>query len=179
MDFGREDYNKYLNQIYNNDGTERELPFDENEPVFLIRGGDPVGPQLLMEYAKQISLSGTDSEVSKSAFNHALKMLEWQKSHGSKHVDLIRIPENSVLDTCRINQIIEAIEVDNKLSEKVFDELTSLFDKVYGANKLRVCMSHELRAIPTKPGFEPIKDSDALLTLGIIGNRIIILSNRL
>jgi hypothetical protein len=179
MDFGREDYNKYLNNIYNIDGTERVLPFNEDEPVFLIRGGDPVGPQLLMEYAKQISLSGTDPEVAKSAFTHALKMLEWQKSHGSNNVDLMRTPEGAILEKSRINQIIELIEIDTKLSEKVFDELTSLFDKIYGPNKLRVCMPHELRAITTPPGFEPLSSSDALLTLGVIDNKIIILSNKL
>jgi hypothetical protein len=179
MDFGREDYNKYLNNIFNSDGSERELPFDDGEPVFLIRGCDPIGTQLLIEYAKQLLLSETSSDVAKSAFNHAIKMREWQKTHGTKNADLMRIPEGTVLDTSRINQIIEAIEVDGKISQKVFDELTDLFDKIYGPNKLRVCMSNELRVITSSPGFEPIKDSDALLTLGVIDNKIIILSSRL
>lgn len=179
MDFGREDYNKYLNNIYNYDGSERELPFDSDEPVFLIRGCDPIGIQLLVEYAKQLMLSDTSSEIAKSAFNHAVKMQEWQKLHGTKNADLMRIPEGTVLDASRINQIVELIEVDGKLSSKIFDELTELFDKIYGPSKLRVCMSHELRAITSPPGFEPIEDSDALLTLGIINNKIIILSNKL
>lgn len=179
MDFGREDYNNYLNHIYNSDGSERELPFNESEPVFLIRGGDPVGPQLLMEYAKQISLNGTDPEVAKSAFIHAQKMLEWQKLHGSKHVDLMRLPEHTVLERTRIDQIIEMIEVDGKLNEKVFDELMTLFDKTYGPNKLMVCMPAELRAIPQAPGYEPLVQTEALLVLGVIDSKIIILSNKL
>lgn len=179
MDFGRDDYNGYFNDIHDINGELREMPFEVSEPVFLIRGGDPVGPQLLMEYAKQISLSGTDPSVAKSAFSHALKMLEWQKLHGSKHVDLIRVPEQSILNKTRIEQIVEAIEVDGKLTSKVFDELIELFDNVYGPNMIRVCVPSELMACNEAPFYKPITESSALLELGVIENRIIILTNKL
>lgn len=179
MDFGRNDYNQYFNKIYNADGTERESTFDDNEPVFLIRGGDPVGPQLLMEYAKQISLSGTDASVAKSAFAHAIKMIEWHKTHGIKQVDLLRIPEDNIKERSRIDQLIEMMEVDSQYNAGIIDELFKLFDKVYGPDKLKVLLAHEIMPCTEPPFYKPLKESDALLEIGVAYGKVIILKNKL
>lgn len=181
MNFGRNDYNDYFNDIHDHDGSVRDIPFDQDEPVFLIRGGDPIGPQLLMEYAKLISLSGSSSKVAISAFSHALKMKEWQKSHGTKDVDLMRSGESDVINKSRIDHIINLIEVDEKITGKVFDELIALFDESYGGDKLKIYLPTELRAIKDKPYYEPITPipNECLLALGALNNKIIILRNKI
>lgn len=60
----------------------------EDEPVFLIRGQDVLGPELVTQWAEKYRLlAGHDPRMASWAFEHAGRMRQWQKDHGAKVAD--------------------------------------------------------------------------------------------
>lgn len=51
----------------------------ENEPVFLLRGQDPLAPKTIKFWAKQLKKAGGDKNLVKQVKNWAKKMKEYQK----------------------------------------------------------------------------------------------------
>ena len=83
----------------------------KNEPVFLLRGKDKLAPSLLLEWAKQIRLSGGDPEVAELAEAQAQNMLDWQRKVLRSHGKLPDMP-NEVNDINTKN--LKVIEIQIK-----------------------------------------------------------------
>jgi len=79
MKHAREDYNRIQD-------PENKIP--EDEPVFLLRGQDKFAPSLLRQWADFMQEEEGGQEMADMVFEHADKMEEWQKEHGSKIPDL-------------------------------------------------------------------------------------------
>ena len=79
MKHAREDYNR----IQDPAGL---IP--EDEPVFLLRGQDPLAPNLLIQWAKKLHLLGGDIKMAELVEDQAEAMIKWQKDHGSHLPDL-------------------------------------------------------------------------------------------
>ncbi len=79
MKHARPDYNR----IQDPDGI---IP--EDEPVFLIRGQDKVGPAAVLDWARWAELAGAKPEIIESAKEQAVAMVHWQEAHGMKTPDL-------------------------------------------------------------------------------------------
>lgn len=79
----RPDYNRIQD-------PENKIP--ANEPVFLLRAQDKFAPELLLRWASKMRLQAKDKQMAetmaKMVENHAMKMIEWQKEHGSKDPDI-------------------------------------------------------------------------------------------
>lgn len=60
----------------------------EDEPVFLIRAQDIVGPAVVSVWALIASLSGASSDIVNAASAQSKEMLKWQRKHGVKVPDL-------------------------------------------------------------------------------------------
>jgi hypothetical protein len=56
--------------------------------VFLIRGGDAVGPQAVMAWADLAASMGASREIVAAARAQATAMLTWQSEHGAKVPDM-------------------------------------------------------------------------------------------
>lgn len=143
MDFGRKDYN----ELFKCEPNSLDEHLASEEPVFLLRGSDPLAPKILLDYATSIRLSGSDPRVADSAVAHAQKMINWQKRNGTKYADFIRESEESLEDKSRILELVEKIEVDGTLSDKDWDELLEKFDAIYGQDSLLIFMRWELEVI--------------------------------
>ena len=52
----------------------------EEEPVFLLRGQDPLAPNTLFYWAEQLVVKGGDLGMAKAVRDHANKMLAWQNN---------------------------------------------------------------------------------------------------
>jgi len=135
MNFGRNDYNEIFKNV------ESQIP--EDEPVFLFRGTDPLVPRLLLNYATEMRLMGTDPRVADSVVAHAQRIIDWQKAHPTKHADLVHESEDTIRDKARISELIESLEVDGYLPELKLTELCSLVDVVCGANRYRLVLPNE------------------------------------
>lgn len=64
----------------------------EDEPVFLIRSKDLVGPEAVRAWARLAKREGADFSIVNRAFAHAERMETWQMVHGAKVPDM---PEGS------------------------------------------------------------------------------------
>lgn len=53
--------------------------FHEGEPVFLIRGTDPFATSAIIEYARRCEREGATRELVDEAFDHAMRLAEWQR----------------------------------------------------------------------------------------------------
>ncbi len=62
------------------------------EPVFLIRGHDPLGPILLDEYADELESKGGDPVIVAMVREQAENMRQWQTDH-PETVHLAGLPE--------------------------------------------------------------------------------------
>ncbi len=71
MKHSREDYNR----IQDPAGL---IP--EDEPVFLLRGQDPIAANIMRIYAILAYDTGCDSEVINTINSHAFRMDEWRKN---------------------------------------------------------------------------------------------------
>lgn len=60
----------------------------DDEPVFLIRGRDAVGPVTLIAWAEFARLHGADDTIVNSALKHAVRMRDWQAMHGRQVPDM-------------------------------------------------------------------------------------------
>lgn len=80
MIHGREDYN---DRVQDSAGR---IPDDE--PVFLIRAQDLVGPAAVEAWANLNQVAGGDLNLSLMAKDHAARMKLWQNDHGKKLADL-------------------------------------------------------------------------------------------
>ncbi len=76
MKHGRSDYNERIQD------SAKIIPADE--PVFLIRGQDSVGPLALEQYALLAEILGASEEVVSGCHEQAEAMKHWQKMHPSR-----------------------------------------------------------------------------------------------
>lgn len=65
----------------------------EDEPVFLIRGQDAIGPSILRDYAERAACRKVDPVLIDAVLAHAERMDDWQKTH----VKIPDMPEDAVL----------------------------------------------------------------------------------
>ena len=79
MRHARPDYNRFQD-------PEGLIP--EDEPVFLIRGKDAVGPETLRNWADSAARIGAGHDIVQAAREQADEMERWQAQHGSKVADL-------------------------------------------------------------------------------------------
>lgn len=79
MRHAREDYNRIQD-------PENKIP--EDEPVFLIRGQDIVGPMVVQVWARLAKNAGATPDIIEAAQRQSQAMQEWQEAHGSKIPDL-------------------------------------------------------------------------------------------
>ena len=79
MKHAREDYNRFQDPL-------NKIP--EDEPVFLIRGQDIVGPDVLRHYASLAMNNGADKVLVNAVLEHAKAMEEWQIKHKWKIPDM-------------------------------------------------------------------------------------------
>jgi len=133
MNFGRDDYNRRIID------TEDKIPHDE--PVFFLRGRDALAPALLLEWAKQLRLSGGDPIMSRNAEDHAQLMIDWQREHGSKTPDMYESVDRK--------QWIEELKEVLKQKDPNFNRVKILFENIFGSlDKLYLFTSREIE-IPT------------------------------
>jgi hypothetical protein len=55
--------------------------FHTGEPVFLIRGTDPFAANTVIEYARRCEREGADPAIVNDAFDHAMRVAEWQRQN--------------------------------------------------------------------------------------------------
>lgn len=60
----------------------------EDEPVFVIRAQDIVGPGTVRDWAARAEREGVSDEVVEAVRRHADAMVEWQHEHGTKVADV-------------------------------------------------------------------------------------------
>lgn len=60
----------------------------EDEPVFLIRAQDIVGPDVVDRWADWAVEEGAKENIVRAARTHAEAMRKWQSEHGSKVPDM-------------------------------------------------------------------------------------------
>lgn len=56
---------------------ENKIP--EDEPVFLLRGQDPLAPELLLRWAAKLRLKGGQPAMARLVEDQAQAMLDWQE----------------------------------------------------------------------------------------------------
>jgi len=134
MRFGREDYDRRIID------TDNKIPQDE--PCFFLRGKDVLAPALLLEWAKQLRLSGGDPNMASNAEEHAQLMIDWQRKHGGKTPDMYESVD-------RKQWLVELKEV-LKQKEPNFNRVKVLFENIFGSlDKLYLFTSEEIE-IPTE-----------------------------
>lgn len=79
MKHARKDYDKIQ------DGSGK-IPDDE--PVFLVRAQDVVGPMTVRAWARNAELVGAEDDIIAHALEHAMLMEDWQDSYGRKVPDM-------------------------------------------------------------------------------------------
>ena len=60
----------------------------DDEPVFLIRAQDMLGPDIVDQWAEWAEEEGAKENIVKHAKEHAQAMRKWQGDHGSKIPDM-------------------------------------------------------------------------------------------
>lgn len=66
----------------------------EDEPVFLIRATDKVGPSAVRIWAFLVKEAGAKHDIVEAALHHALDMVRWQEENASAvHVPDMPAPE--------------------------------------------------------------------------------------
>ena len=75
--------NKKFESIQEQGKTNR-IPKDE--PVFLIRGQDKLGPMILESYATAYELAGGHPSITAGVRAQAFKMREWQARTGTSKI---------------------------------------------------------------------------------------------
>ena len=68
----------------------------EDEPVFLLRGQDPLAPRLLKIWANELARQGGDVNMCKMVSEHSNAMIAWQKTHPTHIPDLPTNPSKIV-----------------------------------------------------------------------------------
>lgn len=58
--------------------------FHDGEPVFLIRATDPIATHAIIEYARRCERAGCTPEHVDAAFDHAMRIGEWQRENPEK-----------------------------------------------------------------------------------------------
>lgn len=69
-----------------------KIPADE--PVFLIRGHDPLGALIVRTYARMAREYAVDEDLVKAINIHADKMATWAQEHPHGHAD---VPDRKLL----------------------------------------------------------------------------------
>lgn len=90
---------------------ENKIP--EDEPVFLLRGKDPLAPELLLNWATRLRLAGGDPTMARMVEDHAQSMLVWQA--GLREV---KLKDMVVLDET-IEELYDQIEVSEHTKEQI------------------------------------------------------------
>lgn len=88
MKFSRKDYNERIIDLAG------KIPADE--PVFLLRGKDPLAPRIVLTYAMELRLIGGDPSMASNLERHAQDMIRYQKEHGTKIPDMYRSSEDKL-----------------------------------------------------------------------------------
>lgn len=60
----------------------------EDEPVFLLRGQDPIAPQLLLEWCDRAKALGVSPHMINVVEEQAMDMADWQAKHGNHVPDM-------------------------------------------------------------------------------------------
>jgi hypothetical protein len=60
----------------------------EDEPVFIIRGQDVVGPDAVRAWASLAASAGADQRIVNAALDHASLMNDWHLKHNAKIPDM-------------------------------------------------------------------------------------------
>jgi hypothetical protein len=75
-----------MSEVPHNDKYGRLRPskgsFGNDEPVFVVRGADPLAVPIIIEYARRAQEAG--SPLSDHAFDHAMRTAEWQRENPEK-----------------------------------------------------------------------------------------------
>lgn len=71
MKHARKDYNRRIQD------ADQKIPI--NEPVFLIRGQDLVGAEVVRFWAQRTKEKGGDSRLIRKVLRHAKKMEDWPR----------------------------------------------------------------------------------------------------
>ena len=66
----------------------------EDEPVFLLRGQDPLGHKMVRYWARILEAMQGDPEMVRMAMEQADKMEQWHMLHGKQLPDLPKIPKD-------------------------------------------------------------------------------------
>lgn len=61
--------------------TASKATFRDGEPVFLIRGTDPYATHTIIDYARRSEREGAERAVVDEAFDHAMRVAEWQRQN--------------------------------------------------------------------------------------------------
>lgn len=61
----------------------------DDEPVFLLRGQDPIAHVAVRAWAKMLEDQGGDARMIEAARNHADRMAEWARARGKARPDLL------------------------------------------------------------------------------------------
>lgn len=135
MDFGRDDYNQMFSQVQSN------IP--EEEPVFLLRASDPFCPIIVFDYLSRLTEHQADPEVIDSLIDHVQKIRRWQQTYGTKNADLVRMDQSKVDKIFRVEQILEQLEVDSKITSDAFNELQDIVTSIYGTKSFSLLMPNQ------------------------------------
>jgi hypothetical protein len=141
MRFGREDYDSRI--------IDKDNKIPQNEPVFFLRGKDMLAPALLLEWAKQLRLSGGDPNMASNAEDHAQLMIDWQREHGCRTPDLYESTDRK-----KWRDELKEELMNNKLN---FNKVENLFEKIYGkSNKLYIFTSGDIKTKDKDKDFNSI-----------------------
>lgn len=58
-----------------------KVKFNPGEPVFVVRGTDPFATSTIIDYARRCEREGAAREVVDDAFDHAMRVAEWQRQN--------------------------------------------------------------------------------------------------
>lgn len=64
--------------------TASKKKFHEGEPIFIIRATDALGPATVIDYARRAVKAGCDEALVDGAFDHAMKLADWQRDNPEK-----------------------------------------------------------------------------------------------
>jgi hypothetical protein len=61
--------------------TSSNVKFHAGEPVFLIRGTDPLAAKAMIDYARQAEKDGAAKAAVDEVFDHAMLIASWQRNN--------------------------------------------------------------------------------------------------
>lgn len=132
MNFSRNDYNE---RIVDTAGL---IPDDE--PVFLLRGKDPLAPRIVLIYAMELRLMGGDPYMASNLEKHAQDMIRYQKEHGTKIPDMYRDSENKQNLKRMIDEIVLKWKESGRYLPDDFKRFQDILQEYTNPNLPSVCI---------------------------------------